>query len=263
MLAAVHDWIGENSVLVSYNGKGFDVPLLQARLRLHGIANSLATLPHLDLVHLVRAAYRRFWPDCRLQTAERRLMGLRREGDLPGSFAPQAWKDWLSSGETSGLQGVARHNAQDVVSLAQLHRHLVTVYQGGDLPGVDHTALGRAWRRAGDEARALSVWESAGSRLDIAGQLDLAASYRRCGRWDLAEACWMRAFAGGSRLAACELSKYHEHRRRDLRRALRFAAYCCEDDVQRRRGRLVSKLKNASQLELFAEGSGRSVNAMT
>jgi hypothetical protein len=65
----------------------------------------------------------------------------------------------------------------------------------------------------------------------------------------------LRAFAQGSRIAACELSKYHEHRRHDLRRALRYASYCSEVDVQRRLRRLAGKLAATPQLGLFSEGS--------
>ena len=90
MLAGLGDWLGPAPTLVSYNGKGFDVPVLQARTRLHGHRYDWSGPDHMDLLYTVRRAYRRHWPDCRLQTAERRLLAIRRVDDLPGAEAPAA-----------------------------------------------------------------------------------------------------------------------------------------------------------------------------
>ena len=104
MLRDLEDWIGGSAVLVSYNGKCFDLPLLAGRARMHRLASALPSLRHLDLMYAVRRAYRGHWPDCRLQTAERRRLGLQRVDDLPGSAAPAAWQAWLRQGETEGAQ---------------------------------------------------------------------------------------------------------------------------------------------------------------
>jgi uncharacterized protein YprB with RNaseH-like and TPR domain len=255
MLRQVTQWVGDGAVLVSYNGKSFDVPVLQARLRLHRIDEALSRAPHLDLVYPVRRAFRHFWPDCRLQTSERRLLDIERIDDLPGAAAPRAWVDWLRLGQAAGVIGVQEHNAQDVISLALLHRYLVSVYRGQGHDGFDRTAVGLAWVRAGDEARARMVWLSAGKSLPVEGLLELAASYRRLGEWRHAETCWMRAFASGSGAAACELSKYHEHRRRDLRRAMRFASHCTAKDRHLRLRRIARKLDAQLQFDLFASAS--------
>jgi hypothetical protein len=157
MLRRLLEWLGHAAVLVSYNGKCFDLPLLVARCRAQRLACQLDQLRHLDLLYTVRRAYRRAWPDCRLQTAESRLLGLHRVGDLPGAEAPRAWQAWLRHGHTAPMQGVLAHNRQDLVSLAQLHRRLVSVYAGGDPSAPDHLAMARAWLRAGRPDRALTL----------------------------------------------------------------------------------------------------------
>ncbi|MCG6965793.1 MAG: ribonuclease H-like domain-containing protein [Chromatiaceae bacterium] len=251
MLRQLVGWIGRAAVLVSYNGKCFDLPLLAARLGMHRIADALSGLPHLDLMYSVRRAYRGRWPDCRLQTAEKRLLRFFRVDDLPGAEAPAAWRAWLDSGATPAMRGILQHNLQDLVSLACLHRRLVDVYRGGGRADVNHAALGRAWRDAGFPRQARSVWELAGDDLDDTGRLLLASLYRSQGDWMRAEAVWLALHARGNPAAALELSKYYEHRRRDYRKAIDFADHCEEQERLTRCDRLRAKVGVGRQLHLW------------
>ena len=106
--------------LLSYNGKSYDMPLLRTRWRLARQPDPTESLPHLDLLHPVRRAYRGVWENCRLATIERQLLGIVREDDLPGSEAPSAFTNWLRFGDHRNLVRVLEHNRQDVVSLVRL-----------------------------------------------------------------------------------------------------------------------------------------------
>jgi len=112
--------IRADDVLVSYNGKCFDLPLLHTRFRLAGVANPLPGLSHLDLLHPVRRAFSRAWPNCRLLTLEQRLLNFYRQDDLPGAEAPAAWLGWLRHGERCRLVRVCDHNRWDILTLARL-----------------------------------------------------------------------------------------------------------------------------------------------
>jgi uncharacterized protein YprB with RNaseH-like and TPR domain len=118
MLAEFARWLTPDSVLVSYNGKCYDAPLLATRYRLARMANPLTGLLHLDLLHPVRRQWRGCWENCRLATAERELLGVLREDDLPGAEAPAAWLSYLRGGAATNLRRVAIHNQQDLRSLA-------------------------------------------------------------------------------------------------------------------------------------------------
>jgi uncharacterized protein len=118
MLGTFADWLRPDTVLVSYNGKSYDAPLLATRYRLARLDNPLAGLVHLDLLHPVRRRWRGDWPNCRLATAEARLLGVEREDDLPGAEAPRAWLDYLRGDSARNLRRVYEHNAQDLRSLA-------------------------------------------------------------------------------------------------------------------------------------------------
>lgn len=124
MLDCFASWLNDTTVLVSYNGKSYDAPLLAARYRLSRMRNPLAGRAHLDLLHPSRRRWRGHYENCRLATIEREVLGVVREDDLPGSEAPAAWLDYLRGGGARNLRRVAVHNHTDVVSLLRLLRHL-------------------------------------------------------------------------------------------------------------------------------------------
>ena len=119
LVAKVSERLANAGVIVSFNGKSFDLPLLKARARLAG-----ADLPtdclHLDLLHVTRRLLHAGWPDCRLRTAEARALRFERNDDLPGAEAPGAWRRWLERGDASLLARVADHNRADLLALVAL-----------------------------------------------------------------------------------------------------------------------------------------------
>lgn len=120
MLEAFSGWINPATVLVSYNGKSYDSPLLATRYRLGRMHNPLAGLRHLDLLYPVRRRFRGVWENCRLSTVEREWLSVLREDDLPGSEAPRAWLDYLRGLSGRDLRRVLEHNNQDLRSLTTL-----------------------------------------------------------------------------------------------------------------------------------------------
>ena len=124
MLRTFAGWLGEDTVLLSYNGKSYDRPLLSTRYRLARLADPLPACGHIDLLHPMRRRYRTVWPNCRLATAEHELLGVVREDDLPGSQAPAAWLQYLRGGSAATLRRVGDHNAQDLRSLCGLLERL-------------------------------------------------------------------------------------------------------------------------------------------
>jgi len=126
MLDAFRAWLQPDTLLVSYNGKCYDAPLLATRYRLARQGNPLAGLEHVDLLYPTRRRYRGVYENCRLATIERQVLRIVREDDLPGSEAPAAWLSFLRGGSAQTLRRVLAHNHQDVVSLSRLLRHLST-----------------------------------------------------------------------------------------------------------------------------------------
>jgi uncharacterized protein YprB with RNaseH-like and TPR domain len=124
MLQTFAGWLREDTVLVSYNGKSYDGPLLKGRLRLNRIEHRLGDLMHADWLHPTRRAYRDVLPNCKLATVERDILKIVRDDDLPGSQAPAAWLAFLRGHSSRDLARVLVHNRQDVITLMHLGDHL-------------------------------------------------------------------------------------------------------------------------------------------
>lgn len=253
MLRDALTWIQEACHLVSFNGKSFDVPLLVTRYRLARLKSPLSQLPHMDLLHPVRTAFKKNWPDCRLQTAEQYLLKLSRIDDMPGYLIPQIWTDLLRRGETRGLRGVIEHNRTDVLSLIALAIVLGRTYAEPGQCYVDPLGVARAHRRAGDEESALMHLRDHGDVLVDDAQLELAAMYARGGQWEKAVTIWELLAARDVGLAMEKLAKYGEHKQHDFEGALRWTermlALGHEPDLcERRRLRLLSKMDKCQRI---------------
>lgn len=126
MLSEFAKWLTPETVVLTYNGKSYDRPLLSTRYTLARLPDPLRDRAHIDLLHPVRRRYRGVWENCRLATIERQLLGVVREDDLPGSEAPGAWLTYLRGGSADKLRRVGHHNAQDLRSLCGLLGHFAT-----------------------------------------------------------------------------------------------------------------------------------------
>jgi uncharacterized protein YprB with RNaseH-like and TPR domain len=150
LLAEVARELAAGTLLVSFFGKSFDRHRLEDKMRIHRVPPPFAGRPHLDLYHPLRRLYGKSFGDCRLSTLERALLGLQRQDDLSGAFAPAAWFDH-QAGRPHLLEGVFEHNRLDVLSLVGLCAHLERCCRPAAAP--ERRAGGRAEREvqpAGD-----------------------------------------------------------------------------------------------------------------
>ncbi len=164
LLDALRALIQPGSWLVTYNGRGFDWPLLVARYRM-ARSGPPVHAGHLDLLPLVRRLFRHRLPDARLQTAEVELLGHRRHEDVAGWEIPARYLQFLRDGEPARLVQIVRHNDEDVLSLARLLAH-VDARLGDEAarraaPPGDLAGLGRSFAQVRRFAEALDCIEAA------------------------------------------------------------------------------------------------------
>jgi len=124
--------------LVTYNGKSFDRSILENRLVVHRFMTAreahLRLMPHLDLLHVGRRVYRGLLENHRLGTLERELLDYIRIDDISGEMVPQHYFQYMLSGEGRHIDGVLKHNFDDVLSLAHLADHLLGIIDPAKLP---------------------------------------------------------------------------------------------------------------------------------
>lgn len=110
--------LDENSAHVTFNGKYFDVPYIRNRLGYYRMPADELNIPHFDLLYYARLLWRKTLPNCQLQTIEKHIFGLEREGDVPGQYIPGYYETYLQNGNIGPLVPIVDHNRQDIVSLA-------------------------------------------------------------------------------------------------------------------------------------------------
>ena len=162
LLAAVTAAVSRAHTVVTFNGKSFDVPFMEMRWLYHRLATPLSALRHLDLIHPAR----RLWgPDTGgLGALEDRVLGFRRQDDVPGPEIPSRYFDYLRSGDPAPLRDVLLHNGLDLASLAILTGLACEMVDGGPNAADDarqRLGLGRIYERGGRRSDAYGCYERA------------------------------------------------------------------------------------------------------
>lgn len=255
VLARVASRIREASMLVTYNGKSFDLPVLRTRFVMTRTPPPEEP-PHLDLVHVARRLHKTRKIGATLGALEREVLGFVRENDVPSGEVSACYLHFLRTADPRALMGVVEHNAWDVVSMASLVGLYGEPLEGTQLEGDDLVGVARTLRRAGSIALASEAAETALAR--GAGHEGVRA------RAEIAKARGdkARALADFEALAASvddpkvrlELAKLYEHHAKDAVRALAIVAQGTgEDDARRahRTARLERKRVRALAGKLF------------
>ena len=229
LLHALHEDLSAFETLVTFNGKMFDVPLLESRFRLNRARFPLADAAHLDLLHPARRLWKARLESCRLVHLEAQLLGVERSGDIPGEQIPQAYFDFIRGGDARPLARVVEHNRLDIVSLAALAAVACQwVEQGEAEDPRDVLSLARVLERASDHERSHVEYQRAleacrpgvDDGVRRASLTRLAARAKRGGDLSAAITYWQQAVEAGEIAAFRELAVLHEHYHRDLTAAL-------------------------------------------
>jgi uncharacterized protein YprB with RNaseH-like and TPR domain len=107
-------------LLVTFNGKAFDMTMIRERAAFHGVPLPREEPPHLDLLQEARRLWRGRLPNCRLQTLEQCLCGRSRTDDIPGWAIPEAYHRFVRTGDAGQLAGILHHNLLDLLTMAEL-----------------------------------------------------------------------------------------------------------------------------------------------
>jgi hypothetical protein len=271
MLLLLAQLLEERPGLITFNGRSFDLPLLDNRYlmnRLDELGGDLLERPHVDLLPPARRLWRRRLGSCALGALEQSLLGVRRtEEDVPGWLIPSLYMDYLRTGDARQLVRVFYHNRFDMLSMVTLAARVLRHF--GQPQKADHAldlvSLARWQQALGLTADAEAILRMAAEEeisLDVYHQVlgDLGALLKRDGRRSEAVTFWQQiaVTAFDNVEAHVELSKYYEWEQQDLGTALSWTqqalalvrswparqAALVEDELLHRQARLERKLES-------------------
>ena len=233
-LAALEEFIAPCQALVTFNGKSFDVPLLNTRFIHHGWRSPFLETAHVDLLHLARRLWRDRLPSRTLGNLEVQILGAERtDEDVPGWMIPSLYFDYLRSGDARPLRNVFYHNQVDVVSMAALFNHMAGMLadplSGVVEHGVDLIALAKLNEDLGELEAATRLYLH-GLEHDLPRDIllqafkRLALIYKHREEFAPAIELWEQAARYEDLEAHVELAKYYEHRALDVEAATRWTA---------------------------------------
>lgn len=212
-------------VVCSFNGRSFDIPLLRDRFLMNRMSPACLDMPHIDLLHIARRVWKLRLKRCNLSHLEEAVLGIARQGDIPGGEVPQRYFSYLKTGQFDLLRDVIDHNAQDIFSLCVLLGYMARIYEHPEEArfAEDVFSMGVALERFHhpEEARRCYRLASTGA-MRTQGQLRLAVSYRRAGDRSQAKEIWqaMVIRREGGVAPYIELAKHYEHVEKDISAAL-------------------------------------------
>jgi uncharacterized protein YprB with RNaseH-like and TPR domain len=263
ILAALEAHLNEFDVLITYNGKSYDQPLLETRYLMARHRAPFARLGHLDLLHGARRLWKLRLATCRLMQLEEQILGVYREGDLPGELIPYVYFEYLRSREAQRLVPIFHHNAMDILTLACLTAIVPAAFRA-----TDSESLARVGVRRGEDLAGIARWLLAADEHEQALELlkravevglpdpllfralwDIASLEKKLGRLSAALGVFTELATCRNEYRVCaleELAKYYEHEEGNYVLALEFTNQALEDEpssaLSHRKARLQRRL---------------------
>ncbi len=267
LLYAIEQHLSQFDVLITYNGKAYDQPLLETRFRMARSRPPFGRLAHLDLLFGARRLWKLRLESCRLVELEYQILGVEREGDIPGEMIPYVYFEYLRTRQAARLVPIFHHNAIDILTLACLTGLVPLAFRSPEEAplhhGADWVGLARWLLKAERHEEALALLRRAverglGDDLLFRTLWEIATVEKRLGREDAALAAFteLASIQNQFRIPALEeLAKHYEHRERNYAMALEFTSTAIEltdtEELRRRAARLRRRLEKPRPVRLL------------
>jgi uncharacterized protein YprB with RNaseH-like and TPR domain len=239
MLFLLGELLGHYDFLVTFNGKNYDIPLLETRFILSRFSVPFADKANYDLLFPSRKIWRRVCHNCRLVTLEAQLLDVDREDDIPPELLPYYYFDFVRTGDAGKISRVFHHNRMDILSMVILaHRIHSTCHDPSAIHsrrGIEHMVLGKLFMEHGMIEKATGCLEDAQKLCEEPFQWEamrfLSLVYKRRGLWERSAALWEDMLSWDGRRSSfpyVELAKHYEHRVKDYSKALEMVRRASE-----------------------------------
>ena len=230
LLSALNDLLANFKAVVTYNGKTFDLPLMESRYIMSGIKMSLKNPYHFDLLYPARRLWKRRLENCSLSTVERDILGVIRDDDVPGYLIPEIYFRYLRTKDARALKQVFEHNLQDILSLVALVSRMCFLVEdplNNTEYGMDIFSIGKMFDEEKKYGQSIHYYTEALkhnlAEEEVLEILRLASfAYKRQGKWEEAEKIWKEIIEKSREFIYYpyeELAKYYEHHLKDHQKA--------------------------------------------
>jgi len=238
-LAALDEFCSNTKVVISYNGKSFDLPRIKTRYKINGWPPPFENIYHLDLLHIARRLWKSHLSSCSLGDIEHNLLGKTRSSlDIPGWKVATVFFNYLSSGDPAPLSSVFYHNEEDVISLIALLKYILDrlskplskKYLAND----DLVSIGIYLAKQKLDDSGQSVLSHVVENIDLPDHLHtsalfhLASLYKKTGDYSKAIPLWEKIAFRDHIQAHTELAMYYEHKCFDYQEAIHWALSAVE-----------------------------------
>ncbi|OGP89320.1 MAG: hypothetical protein A2157_10470 [Deltaproteobacteria bacterium RBG_16_47_11] len=225
--------------LVTFNGRHYDVPLLETRFILSRMTSKIREMPNFDLLFPSRKIWKGAYENCRLVTLESRLLGMGREDDIPSEWIPHLYFEYVQTRDARKIHRVFYHNRMDILSTVALMGRIHLVYHDPQAArpgkGIEHFSLGRLFWDHGLREKAIPCFEMALKRCDddLAWEVMrwLSLAFKKTGQTEKARSLWEEMLAWPYQKEAfpfIELAKYHEHQLKNFEKAIAYVEMALE-----------------------------------
>jgi uncharacterized protein YprB with RNaseH-like and TPR domain len=221
--------------VVTYNGKAFDMPLLETRFILYRRPFPLSDLPHLDLLFSARSLWKHKHESCRLSHLAQQIVEAERAEDIPSAEIPVRYFEFLRTGNFSLMEPVLYHNQEDILSLLGLVIAAAKLFfegreprAGDEFDAMDLIGVGKVFESAGHVEKSMELFQRAlegDLPLELALNVKRKLSYhfKKNQDWERAISLWQDLSREDQLFCYRELAMYFEHRVGKLEDAKRAA----------------------------------------
>jgi uncharacterized protein YprB with RNaseH-like and TPR domain len=257
---------------VSFNGKCFDIPLLNTRFIFNRFDFDIKLIDHIDLLHLSRRLWRNLIDGCSLQNLERCILEKNRDLslDIPGCEIPGVYFDYLDTKDASIIENVLYHNRIDIISMTALLQKISNILKEKFIrkskEKIDKAGIGKLFEDLDEFENAIELYESDLGKIDknpICSRR-LSYLYKKLGKLNKAKKLWLEAAEENEEYACIELAKLAEHTEKNLISALDWTNRAIDslnqscwvnnnklEELQYRKNRLLRKLNNEKSITDF------------
>lgn len=233
MLAELQELFAAHKGFVTFNGKAFDINLLQSRFISNRFRPSFKDFPNVDLLYPSRRVWGLKLESCRLSSLEESILGQYRQDDIPGAQIPSVYFKYVEDRDASEIKRVISHNEMDILSMVSLLTKLSTMMRSPFSEtdcGFELLGMGRLFEASGKTEDMLECLKACTNSKHFSVRMravrKLTGVYKRNGSYEQALEHWKAVEAenpGFESFHLIEMAKYYEHKAKDPEQALRIA----------------------------------------